>query len=79
MKDWIQYIAPPGGYLEDWYLRKIVGGERYLAAFERRTRHFRRTQQETLERIIRRNEGTLWGRDHKFSTLTRRTGARCPS
>ena len=78
MKDWIQYIAPPGGYLEDWYLRKIVGGERYLAAFERRTRHFRRTQQETLEQIIRRNEGTLWGRDHKFSTLTQADWGKMP-
>jgi hypothetical protein len=70
MGGWLQHIVRPGGYLEDLYVRKIIGMDRSVAIFEHHSRHFHETQRETLRRIIRENEGTLWGRDHKFSTLT---------
>ncbi len=70
MGSWIQHVVRPGGRLEDLYIRKIIGADRYVALFEHRTRHFHETQREILSRILRENEGTLWGRDHKFSTLT---------
>jgi hypothetical protein len=70
MGGWLQHIVRPGGYLEDFYIRKIIGADRFMALFEHRTHHFHETQREILHRILRENEGTLWGRDHKFSTLT---------
>jgi len=70
MDNLIQHIVPPGGRLEDFFIRKVLGAERLVQAFEYRTQHFYQIQQEVLLHILRTNEGTLWGRRHQFSSLT---------
>lgn len=69
MNSLIQRIAPPGGRLEDLFIRKVLGAERLVQAFEYRTQHFHDAQQALLKHILRVNRGTLWGRRHEFSTL----------
>jgi len=69
MNSLIQRIAPPGGRLEDLFIRKVLGAERLVQAFEYRTQHFHDTQQEALKHTLRVNAGTLWGRRHRFSSL----------
>ncbi len=69
MKNILECSLPPGGILEDFFLKRVLKTNKILAEFEFRTKNFIQNQKEALDQIIERNEGTRWGRDHKFSRL----------
>ena len=71
-------IIPPGSFIEEIFLKKFLGGQRWINEFERRTREFRKSQNEELDRIIEDNEGTRWGREHKFCALNHDTWQNMP-
>ncbi len=70
MKPLTDWIAPPGGWLEDFYARRFLGAQWHMRMMEQRTQSFEEYQRNLLELIIRQNEGTQWGRDHGFARLT---------
>lgn len=72
MKNWILHMARPGGYWEDWYIRKILGGERYLAAFEHRTRALGTSTGTTAKPKLIPFTSDFLGQDHRHVPMDRR-------
>lgn len=61
-------LITPGSSLEKWLFKRFIG-DVVVKEFDELTINFQKSQRETLERIIKKNEATRWGRDHKFSRL----------
>lgn len=74
----INWLLPAGGILEDFLMKKVLGKEKLLNEFEKRTHNFPQVQEETLDKIIEQNEGTKWGRNHKFTKLNHKTWKSVP-
>ena len=60
----------PGGFLEKAFVERAIGGRRFYELFENKTNNFLDNQKKTLEKIIIENEGTRWGRDHNFVSMS---------
>ncbi len=73
IKKILECILPSGGFLENFLLRKVMHTDKVLNEFEEKTKNFIENQGETLDRIIENNEGTRWGREHKFSKINNKT------
>lgn len=78
MRKIIECVLSAGGFLEDFMLRKVLHVDEVLNEFEEKTKNFIKSQEETLDKIIEENEGTRWGRDHKFSKINHKTWSSMP-
>jgi len=74
----VNWLLPAGGKLEDFLMRKVLGKEKLLEEFKKRTHNFSQAQKENLDKIIEQNQGTKWGRDNKFVKLNHNNWSSVP-